>query len=148
MLLNPVNGIFRYFSLHLIFEVRVMCYIRFLPVLFIFLVVQNFYGQREASRWYFGNGAGLDFNSGSPVALTAGQHNDERSIWVITHFIDTFYAFEVDENGVNATPVTSQTNTIVPTGGYKQNGIGYLKVSPDGKKIGVAHSQVLSLIHI
>jgi|SRR5680860_254740 len=270
MLLNPVNGIFRYFSLHLIFEVRVMCYIRFLPVLFIFLVVQNFYGQREASRWYFGNGAGLDFNSGSPVALTDGQlethegcstisdqngnllfysdginvwdkahrlmpngtgllghesstqsaiiipkndsktqyyiftvdepdpeepinhglnytlvdlslnngfgdvvtyeknvhlitynqsdpaesflkcsekitavqHNDERSIWVITHFIDTFYAFEVDENGVNATPVTSQTNTIVPTGGYKQNGIGYLKVSPDGKKIGVAHSQV------
>lgn len=74
--------------------------------------------------------------------ITAVQHNDERSIWVITHFMDTFYAFEVDENGVNTTPVTSKSNTVVPTGGYKQNGIGYLKVSPDGKKIGVAHSQV------
>ncbi|SDE10281.1 gliding motility-associated C-terminal domain-containing protein [Pricia antarctica] len=245
---------------------------RFLITITVFLLVQCSFAQREASRWYFGNGAGLDFNSGVPVALTDGQlnthegcstlsdqngnllfysngievwdkahrlmpngtgllghesstqsaiiipkegsktqyylftvdepdpeesvnyglnytlidlslhngfgdvvtseknmplitynqsdpaetllkcsekitavqHNDERSIWVITHFRDTFYAFEVDENGVNTTPVTSKTNTIVPTGGYKQNGIGYLKVSPDGKKIGVAHSQVSS----
>lgn len=239
-------------------------------LLTVFLLAQSAFAQREASRWYFGNNAGLDFNSGSPVALTNGQlkthegcstisdqngnllfysdginvwdkahrlmpngigllghesstqsaiiipkegsktqyyiftvdepdpeetinyglnytlvdlslnngfgdvvtseknvhlitynqsdpsesllkcsekitavqHNDERSIWVITHFIDTFYAFEVDENGVNTTPVTSKSKTVVPTGGYKQNGIGYLKVSPDGKKIGVAHSQV------
>ncbi len=247
-----------------------MPYRRFLLILALLFLAQSSFSQREASRWYFGNGAGLDFNSGAPVALTDGnlkthegsstisdqngnllfysdginvwdkahrimpngtsllghesstqsaiiipkegsktqyyiftvdepdpeepinyglnytlvdlslnngfgdvvtseknvhlitynqsdpaesllkcsekitavQHNDEGSIWVITHFIDTFYAFEVDENGVNTTPVTSQSNTIVPTGGYKQNGIGYLKVSPDGKKIGVAHSQV------
>jgi len=247
-----------------------MRYCRFLLIMTIFLLVQSSFAQREASRWYFGNGAGLDFNSGAPVALTDGQlnthegcssmsdqngnllfysdginvwdkahrlmpngtgllghesstqsaiiipkegsktqyylftvdepdpeepinyglnytlvdlslnngfgdvvtseknmhlitynqsdpaesllkcsekvtavqHNDERSIWVITHFLDTFYAFEVDENGVSTTPITSKSNTIVPTGGYKQNGIGYLKVSPDGKKIGVAHSQV------
>ncbi len=74
--------------------------------------------------------------------ITAVQHNDESSIWVITHFVDAFYAFEVDENGVSNTPVISPSNTVVPTGGYKQNGIGYLKVSPDGKKIGIAHSQV------
>ena len=73
--------------------------------------------------------------------ITAVQHNDESSIWVITHFIDTFFAFEVDDNGVNPTPVTSSTNTLVHVGGYKQNAIGYLKASPDGKKLGVAHSQ-------
>ncbi len=245
---------------------------RFLFILTIFLLAQSSFAQREASRWYFGNGAGLDFNSGAPIALTDGKlathegcstisdqngnllfysdginvwdkahrlmpngtgllghesstqsaiiipkegsqteyyiftvdepdpeepinyglnytlvdlslnngfgdvvtseknvplitynqsdpaesllkcsekitavkHNNERSIWVITHFKDTFYAFEVDENGVNTTPISSKSNTIVPTGGYKQNGIGYLKVSPDGKKIGVAHSQVSS----
>lgn len=242
---------------------------RTLLVLTFFFVVQNSFAQREAARWYFGNGAGLDFNSGSPVALTDGQlvthegcssisdhngnllfycdginvwdkahnlmpngtgllghesstqsaiiipkigsktqyyiftvdepepddkinyglnytlvdltlnngygdvvtseknrplitydqnnpleshlkcsekitavqHNDERSTWVITHFLDAFYAFKVDENGVNTKPVISQNNTIVHTGGYKQNGIGYLKVSPDGTKIGIAHSQ-------
>lgn len=249
-----------------------MSSLRLLSILSILLVAQSSLAQREASRWYFGNGAGLDFNSGAPVALTDGQlsthegcssmsdqngnllfysdginvwdkahrpmpngtgllghesstqsaiiipknnsktqyyiftvdepdpepeeptnyglnytlidlslnngfgdvvtseknvplitydqsdptesflkcsekitavqHNDESSIWVITHFVDAFYAFEVDENGVNTTPVISPSNTVVPTGGYKQNGIGYLKVSPDGKKIGIAHSQI------
>lgn len=36
---------------------------------------QNTYGQNEGNIWYFGNEAGLDFNSGSPVALTDGQLN-------------------------------------------------------------------------
>ena len=247
-----------------------MACIRFLLITIAFFVAQSSFGQREASRWYFGNAAGLDFNSGVPVALTDGQlnthegcstisdqngnllfysdginvwnkahkimpngtgllghesstqsaiiipkegsvtqyyiftvdepdpdelvnyglnytlvdlslnngygdvvtsekniplltydpgdpgqsllkcsekitavqHNDEKSIWVITHFLDSFYAFEVNENGVNTNPVISKSNTVVPIGGYKQNGIGYLKVSPDGKRIGVAHSQV------
>ena len=73
--------------------------------------------------------------------ITAVAHNDESSIWVITHFKNSFYSFRVDENGVNPNPIVSTTNTNVPIGGYKQNGIGYLKVSPDGTKIGVAHSQ-------
>ena len=73
--------------------------------------------------------------------ITAVQHNDENSIWVITHFKNSFYSFRVDGNGVNTTPVVSTTPTDIPVGGYKQNGIGYLKVSPDGTKIAVAHSQ-------
>jgi len=73
--------------------------------------------------------------------LTAVQHNDGLSIWVITHFIDSFYAFQVDANGVDIDPVISLSNTVVPSGGYKQNGIGYLKASPDGTKIGIVHSQ-------
>jgi gliding motility-associated-like protein len=31
------------------------------------------YSQNESNIWYFGSHAGLDFNSGSPVALTGGQ---------------------------------------------------------------------------
>ena len=32
-------------------------------------------GQNEGNIWYFGENAGLDFNSGSPVTLTNGQLN-------------------------------------------------------------------------
>jgi gliding motility-associated-like protein len=35
----------------------------------------NAVAQKEANIWYFGGKAGLDFNSGSPVALTNGQLN-------------------------------------------------------------------------
>jgi len=31
--------------------------------------------QNEGNIWYFGNNAGIDFNSGSPIALTDGQLN-------------------------------------------------------------------------
>ena len=31
--------------------------------------------QQEAAIWYFGDNAGVDFNSGTPVALTDGQIN-------------------------------------------------------------------------
>lgn len=37
------------------------------------------YSQGEANVWYFGNQAGLDFNSGSPVALTDGLINTQES---------------------------------------------------------------------
>ena len=39
----------------------------------IFLLFLNIsYAQKEGNIWYFGNNAGLNFNSGSPVALTNG----------------------------------------------------------------------------
>lgn len=73
--------------------------------------------------------------------ITAVEHSNGQSYWVITHFIDTFYAFIIDSNGVNQTPVTSQSTPIVPTSGYRRNGIGYMKSSPNGSKIAVAHAQ-------
>ena len=42
-------------------------------VLLLFFIVSLSYSQGEANIWYFGDKAGLDFNSGSPVALTDGQ---------------------------------------------------------------------------
>src|SRR5688572_15417510 len=37
------------------------------------LGVQNLYAQKEGNIWYFGDRAGVDFNSGSPKALTNGM---------------------------------------------------------------------------
>jgi hypothetical protein len=34
--------------------------------------------QKEGNVWYFGENAGLDFNSGSPVALTDGMLNTDE----------------------------------------------------------------------
>ncbi len=44
----------------------------FLIILFVSFSVL---AQKEANIWYFGANAGLDFNSGAPVALTDGQLN-------------------------------------------------------------------------
>jgi len=45
-----------------------------LPLLiFLLFLSLNMFAQKEAAIWYFGDGAGLDFNNGSPVALTDGQ---------------------------------------------------------------------------
>ena len=32
--------------------------------------------------------------------ITAVRSSDCSSIWLITHFVDRFYAFKIDENGV------------------------------------------------
>lgn len=34
------------------------------------------YSQKQANIWYFGDHAGIDFNSGSPITLTNGQTSD------------------------------------------------------------------------
>lgn len=46
--------------------------------IYLYLFLVNFffcYSQGEGNIWYFGQNAGLDFNSGSPVALINGQLN-------------------------------------------------------------------------
>ncbi|WMI67849.1 T9SS type B sorting domain-containing protein [Mangrovimonas sp. YM274] len=71
--------------------------------------------------------------------ITAVKADDCSSFWVITHFTDSFYAFKVDINGVNTTPVVSVVGPEVPVSGYRRNGLGYLKASPDGSKLAAAH---------
>ncbi|MBT8260099.1 MAG: PKD domain-containing protein, partial [Bacteroidia bacterium] len=73
--------------------------------------------------------------------ITAVEHADGQSYWVITQFIDTVYAFRVDSSGVNTTPVTTQIAPNISTSGYRRNAIGYMKSSPDGSKIAVCHNQ-------
>lgn len=87
-------------------------------------------------------------NNNSPLLIpnsekiTAVRSADCSSIWVISQLTDAFYAFEVTNTGVNPVPVFSQVPTDVPLGGYRYNAIGYLKASPDGTKLAIAHSTV------
>lgn len=71
--------------------------------------------------------------------ITAVQHADGNSYWVVTHFINTFYAFKITNSGVQDNPIKSLTETSIPLGGYLSNAIGYLKSSPNGKKLAIAH---------
>lgn len=43
------------------------------------------FSQGEANIWYFGENAGLDFNSGSPVAITNGQLNTTEGCATISN---------------------------------------------------------------
>ncbi len=55
-------------------------------ILYCFLLFQYIcFAQGEANIWYFGGNAGLDFNSGSPVALTNGQLNTSEGCATISN---------------------------------------------------------------
>ncbi len=67
--------------------------------------------------------------------ITAVRALNCVDIWVLTHFKDTFYAFLIDENGINENPITSQVGPFVSTDDYRRAAIGYLKASPNGDKL-------------
>jgi len=72
------------------------------------------------------------------IRVCAVQHENQRDFWVIFHGLgssngDSFFSYLVDSNGVNTTPVVSRVGYI-QQGDYT-NGFGYMKASPDGKKI-------------
>ena len=69
--------------------------------------------------------------------LTAVSALDESGYWVVTHADNRFYSYKVDANGVNASPVVS---TVGPNISHSENKRGCIKISPNGKKIAVAHS--------
>lgn len=73
--------------------------------------------------------------------ITAVKNETDNSYWVITHFVNKFYAFKVDENGVSTTPVITTIGSSQELTGYRRNAIGYLKASPNGEKIVIAHQQ-------
>lgn len=74
--------------------------------------------------------------------ITAVRDQNGSGYWVLTHFINRFYAFKVSNSGVNTLPVVTVIDPVVSTSGYRRNSIGYLKSSPDGKKIAIAHNQL------
>jgi len=77
--------------------------------------------------------------------VTAVAHANNNDFWVITHFEDKFYAYLVTETGINTTPVISQIGPYLDPQVYPVNSRGYIKLSPDGKKIAVAHLSNLKL---
>ncbi len=97
-------------------------------LLFILLLLSiGCFAQGEANIWYFGDHAGLDFNSGNPVVLTNGQLNtyegcatisnstgqllfytDGITVWNKNHLIMP------NGNGLKGDPSSSQSAIIVP----------------------------------
>ncbi len=74
--------------------------------------------------------------------ITAIKNQADGSFWVITHFINRFYAFKVTASGVSAAPIVSAIGSVQSLAGYRRNAIGYLKASPDGTKLAIAHQQL------
>ncbi|MEE2771262.1 MAG: T9SS type B sorting domain-containing protein [Bacteroidota bacterium] len=86
-----------------------------------------------------------EFKSSEKIsAVIAG---DCESYWVVTQFTNKFYAFLVSENGVNTTPVISSVPTNIPPttrdDGANKTGIGYMKISPNGKMLAIAHASTV-----
>ncbi len=80
----------------------------------------------------------------STEKITAVTHSDGSSIWVTTYFMNKFYSFMVDDAGVDPSPkisaVSQLVSPILNDEGANITAIGYIKISPNGKKIAIAHS--------
>ena len=69
--------------------------------------------------------------------ITGVRAADGENYWVITHYRNSFYAYFVDDSGLNPTPVVS---TLGPNINDFNNIRGAIKSSPDGRKLAVAHA--------
>ena len=73
--------------------------------------------------------------------ITAVKSDDCNSYWVITYKLGRFYVYKVDVNGVNESPIAGNNGFYV-----NSDNRGYLKVSPDGTKIAIAHQGDVKLL--
>lgn len=71
--------------------------------------------------------------------LTAVKHCNNKDIWLLARGWnnDKYYAWLVSSSGINSVPVVSATGNSIS--GNTSLTIGYMKVSPDGKKIAAAY---------
>ena len=77
----------------------------------LFISFFNFcHAQKEAAIWYFGNNAGLDFNSGAPVPLTDGVLVTDEGCAVIS---DTFGNLLFYTDGLS---VWNRNHQLMPNG--------------------------------
>ncbi len=89
------------------------------------------FAQKEANIWYFGAGAGLDFNGGAPVPLTNGQLNTtegcasiaDRNTGQLLFYTDGITVWDANHNimpngtGLTGNPSSTQSGIIVPAPG-------------------------------
>lgn len=70
------------------------------------------------------------------------QHSNGTDYWAIIHGFgnDHFIAYRITAAGIDAVPVTTHSGLVVPADFDKANAIGYMKVSPDGKKLVACHT--------
>jgi gliding motility-associated-like protein len=99
-------------------------------LLYFILLSCSCFCQGEANIWYFGNNAGLDFSSGSPVALTNGQLVTEEGCATLsnsagqllfytdgTTVYNKNHVMMVNGNGLMGHSSSTQSATIVPLPG-------------------------------
>lgn len=123
-------------------------------IVFFVLVSTAIFAQGEANIWYFGDHAGLDFNSGSPVALTDGQMFTYEGCATISNangqllfYTDGITVWDRNHNimpngiGLLGHPSSSQATVIVPK--PNSNTIYYIFTSTDlANPAGVNYSEV------
>ncbi|MFH1051302.1 MAG: T9SS type A sorting domain-containing protein [bacterium] len=83
---------------------------KFIAIIFFFLLPFTVFSRKEANIWYFGNNAGLDFNSGQPVALLDGKLNSNEGCATIS-----------DKNGnlifyTDGVTVWNRNHAVMPNG--------------------------------
>lgn len=71
--------------------------------------------------------------------IAAVRHRNLKDFWLVSHYGDKFYSYLVTINGVNHNPVLSRIGPDIDIRTYPVNARGYLKISPNGKTLGVAH---------
>lgn len=80
----------------------------------------------------------------SSEKISAVISGDCVSYWVVTQFANRFYSFRVSSSGVNTDPVVSTINNnfrpLINDQDLNVTAPGYLKISPDGKKMAAAYS--------
>ena len=104
---------------------------------FLFLIALNTYSQEEATHWYFGQNAGLDFSTSPPTALSDGRldtfegcstisdvngdllfYSDGSTVWSKNHSI------MANGTGLLGNPSSTQSALVVPK--PKDSNIYYL----------------------
>ncbi len=79
--------------------------------------------------------------------LTAVKHQNDTDWWVLAHKWNSneFIAYLVTSSGINS-PIVSSTGINIT--GDTFNTIGYVKFSPDGNKVAIAHSYNTNLVQL
>lgn len=69
------------------------------------------------------------------------KHANNVDFWIVTHGWNNnnFYSHLLTSTGLNTTPIISSTGVVV-NNTFSTNSIGYMKISPNGKKIAICHS--------
>ncbi|MFN8296961.1 MAG: hypothetical protein U0T69_12240 [Chitinophagales bacterium] len=134
--------------------------------LILLLITINYaHSQNEANNWFFGQKAGVTFNSGAPVAVTTGQlstvegcstisdasgnllfYTDGIKVWNKNHVIMP------NGNNLKGDPKSSQSGIIVPKPGSSgiyyiftvdmQGGLAPLVLDADGAYNGFMYSEI------
>ena len=78
--------------------------------------------------------------------ITAIKHKNNVDYWIITKLFnsDAFYSYLLSETGVNPIPVQSNVGITVADD-FHFHSIGYLRASPDGKRIACANQGIFTV---